>query len=309
MQALVAAADQPHVELAEVPDPRPPLPSEAVVEVRALSLNRGESNGLASATPGEIHGWDLAGVVAQQAQDGSGPQTGTRVVGVKYPPGAWAQRVNVPADTLAPLPDAVSFEQAATLPVAGLTALRAYEQAGLLLGKRVAVTGASGGVGLFALQLARLSGAHVTAIARRQDGLRELGAHEVLSTLDPDSDDDTYDVILDGVGGSLLGAALQRVAPGGTVVSYASTIQEPVSYPAGLFFRRAPRAKLYGLFIFAELEHTRTTASDLTRLANLVASGELKVDASHTASWQTAPDAVAKLLNGEITGKAVLTVD
>lgn len=307
MRALVVAADQPHVELAEVPDPRPPLPSEAVVEVKALSLNRGESNGLASATPGEIHGWDLAGVVAQQAEDGSGPATGTRVVGVKFPPGAWAERVNVPAETLGTLPDAVTFEQAATLPVAGLTALRAYEQAGLLLGKRVAVTGASGGVGLFALQLARLSGAHVTAVARRQEGLQELGAHEVITTLDPEGDD--FDVILDAIGGATLGAALQRITPGGTVVSFASTVQEPVSYPAGNFFRRAPRAKLYGLFIFDELAHTRTTAQDLERLANLVAAGDLKVDASHVASWQDAPDAVTKLLNNEIHGKAVLTVD
>jgi NADPH:quinone reductase len=307
MRALVVTADQPHVELAEVPEPRPALPSEAVVEVRALSLNRGESNGLASAKPGTIHGWDLAGVVAQAAQDGSGPATGTRVVGLMYPPGAWAERVNVPADTLAELPPSVTFEQAATLPVAGLTALRAYEQAGLLLGKRVAITGASGGVGLFALQLARLSGAHVTAIARRGEGLQELGAHEVVPKLDPEGD--TYDVILEGVGGDLLAAALQRVAPGGTVVSYASTLQENVSYPAGLFFRRAPRAKLYGMFIFAELEHTRTTASDLTRLANLVASGDLQVDASHVASWTEAPQAVTKLLNNEIKGKAVLTVD
>jgi NADPH:quinone reductase-like Zn-dependent oxidoreductase len=306
MHALVVTADQPHVELAEVPEPRPPLPSEAVVEVRALSLNRGESNGLARATPGTIHGWDLAGVVAQPAQDQTGPPQGTRVVGVKYPPGAWAERVNVPADTLAPLPDGVTFEQAATLPVAGLTALRAYEQAGLLLGKRVAVTGASGGVGLFALQLARLSGAHVTAVARRTEGLHELGAHDVLTTLEPEGD--TFDVILDGVGGELLAHALQRVAPGGTVVSYASTVPDPVSYPAGLFFRRAPRARLYGLFIFAELEHTRTTAADLTRLAHLVDTGDLTVDASHTAPWTEAPAAVTKLLNGEIKGKAVLTV-
>ena len=108
---------------------------------------------------------------------------------------------------------------------------------------------------------------------------------------------------------TVLPARSTRVAPGGTVVSYASTIPEPVSYPAGLFFRRAPGAKLYGLFIFAELDHTRTTASDLTRLADLVAAGDLKVDASHIASWTQAPDAVTKLLNGEIRGKAVLTVD
>ena len=73
----------------------------------------------------------------------------------------------------------MTFEQAATLPVAGLTALRALELGGFVLGKRVAVTGASGGVGRFAIQLAKLAGAHVTAIARRTEGLAELGADEV----------------------------------------------------------------------------------------------------------------------------------
>jgi NADPH:quinone reductase-like Zn-dependent oxidoreductase len=306
MLALVVAADPPHVALGEAPDPQP-LAFEAVVEARAFSLNRGEVKALAGAEPGAVHGWDVAGVIAEAAADGSGPPAGARVVGLKYPPGAWAQRVAIPTDMLAELPDDVTFEQAAALPVAGMTAVRAYEVCGFLLGKRVAVTGASGGVGRFAIQLAQLAGAHVTAVARRPEGLAELGADAVVDHLAPDGEG--FDAILDGVGGPTLGAAIQRIAARGTVVSYASTVPEPVEYPTRALFGQSPGAKVYGLFIFSELEHTRSATSDLTRLVRLVAAGQLRVEISHTASWREAPRLVQALLDGEVRGKAVLTVD
>jgi NADPH:quinone reductase-like Zn-dependent oxidoreductase len=306
MHALVVTPDPPHIALAEV-DESTPLPFEAVVETRAFSLNRGEVRHLESATPGAVHGWDLAGIVAQAAADGSGPPEGTRVVGLKHPPGAWAERVAVPAAQLAPLPDAVTFEVAACLPVAGLTALRAFEVAGLLLDKRVAVTGASGGVGHMAIQLAKASGAHVTAVARRAEGLAELGADEVVSSLAPDGE--RFAVILDAVGGPILGAAIQRVAPRGTVVSFASTVPEPVAYPTRALFAQASGAKVYGFFIFDELQHTQSTSADLARLAHLVEQGRLKVRTALTTSWRDAASAVKALVDGEVTGKAVLTVD
>src|SRR5207237_8120600 len=108
-------------------------------------------------------------------------KVGERVVGF-LPEGAWAQRVVVPKNALAELPDKVTFSQAATFPVAGLTALHALGKGGPLLGKRVLVTGATGGVGDFAVQLARLAGAHVTASVRRADqipAVRQPGAHDV----------------------------------------------------------------------------------------------------------------------------------
>jgi NADPH2:quinone reductase len=306
MLALVATADHPHVALAEVADPQP-LPGEALVDVKAVSLNRGEVKGLSAKTPGDVAGWDLAGVVAQAAADGSGPPAGTRVVGLKHPPGAWAQRAAVPTTVLASLPDGVSFEQAACLPVAGLTALRAFELCGFLLGKRVAVTGASGGVGRFAVQLARDAGAHVTAVARRPQGLAEIGADEVVGHLAPEGPG--FDAILDGIGGPTLGAAIQRIAGRGTVVSYASTVSEPVVYPTRALFGRSPGATLHGLLIFDELAHTQSGSADLTRLAQRIASGRLDIHISLQDSWRQAGRAVQALLDGDVTGKAVLTVD
>jgi NADPH:quinone reductase len=299
MLALVAAP--PTAELREVPDPQP-RPGEALVEVRAFSLNRGEVKRLADMSDGELTGWDVAGVVRQAAADGSGPKQGARVIGLMAR-GAWAQLANVPTDWIAELPESVSFEQGATLPVAGITALETLDLGGNPLGRRVLITGASGGVGTFAVQLAKQAGAHVTALARRQEGLRELGADAVVDTI-PDGAE--YDTILDAVGGPVLGAAIGAVAPGGTVVSFASTVPEPVSYPTRALFGRAPGAKLVGFLVFRSV---RDGAATLQRLANLVAAGRLDPRIDRIASWREAQATIQDLLAGRVAGKAVLRVD
>src|SRR3954471_11820714 len=166
----------------ELPDPEPG-PHDVLVSVRAYAVNRGELSLLEQRPDGWLPGQDVAGVVARAAGDGSGPPEGTRVVGVADG-GGWSELVAVPSHRVAALPDSVDFADAAALPVAGLTALRALREAGPLLGRRLLVTGATGGVGSFAVQLGAAAGAHVTALVRRPeraDAARALGAHVVVT--------------------------------------------------------------------------------------------------------------------------------
>ena len=135
-----------------------PRDHEAQVRVAAISLNRGEvSRALNTAANGWRPGWDFAGVVEREAANGSGPTAGTEVVGF-LADGAWARFVTAPVDSLAALPDGLMLAQTATLPVAGLTALHALRQGGLLLGKKVLVTGASGEVLAAALGMLAFGG-------------------------------------------------------------------------------------------------------------------------------------------------------
>jgi NADPH2:quinone reductase len=299
MLALVAAP--PSAEIREVPDPQPQR-DEALVEVKAFSLNRGETVRLATMADGELNGWDVAGLVRQAAADGSGPKEGARVVGLMGR-GAWAQLANVPTGWLAELPDEVSFEDAATLPVAGITALETLDIGGNPLARRVLVTGASGGVGSFAVQLAKHAGAHVTALARRQEGLRELGADEVVDSVPEGAE---YDIVLDGVGGPILGAAVGALASSGTIVSYAATVPEPVEFPGRALYGRAPDAKIVGFLVFRSV---RDGAATLGRLVTLTSDGRLRPRIDRVASWREATQLIEDLLDYKIAGKAVLTVD
>src|SRR5580658_10135388 len=213
------------VEIRDVPEPTP-ASNEVLVAVHAFSLNRGELRSLVNNEAGWIPGQDVSGVVLRSAANGVGPREGQRVVALTDEFG-WAEQVAVPAHRVVPLPVNVSFAQAATLPVAGLTALRCVRLGGALVGQRVLITGAAGGVGTLAIQIAAHSGAHVTAVVGRPEraaGLRELGAEDVVHGIDNATG--RYSLILESGGGGSLSAALRRVEPKGTVVVYGNSSGE-----------------------------------------------------------------------------------
>jgi NADPH:quinone reductase len=306
-RAVVVDPDAPgRLVLRPVPEPTPDR-GEAVVRVHAISLNRGEVRRSTMAPAGWRPGWDLAGIVERAATDGSGPKVGARVVGF-LPEGAWAQRVGVPTHALAELPGKVTFSQAATFPVAGLTALHALGKHGTILGKRVLVTGATGGVGDFAVQLARLGGAHVTAAVRRADqaaAVRQLGAHEV-TVGDDIPATPKYDLIVESVGGRTLGTALTALERGGVCVTLGVSAGAEVTFDARTFFATG-RTQLYGFYLFTELGH-EPAAIGLRRLADLVAAGQLAPHISVEKPWAEIAQVAADLIARKYPGKAVLTL-
>ncbi|MFJ6751533.1 zinc-binding dehydrogenase [Streptomyces sp. NPDC091266] len=300
MRALVvdhSAAGR--LALGTVPDPVPG-PDEALVKIAAISLNYGELPKSDDAAEGTVPGWDAAGVVERAAANGRGPQPGDRVVTWGLNAG-WAELRAVPVGELAVLPAAVTFADAAALPVAGLTALRALRTAGVRPGQRVAITGASGGVGRFAVQLAHLAGAEVYALVgspARGAGLAALGADHVLTGAE--GIDTPVDVVLDNVGGSLLAELLGHIAPDGKVISIGATSGEPT--PIQPYQLVLNRLTLVGIQAGGD------TGADLGHLVRLLAEGRLQPSVDRVDSWEQAGKTALALLDREIRGKAVLTV-
>jgi NADPH:quinone reductase len=295
--------------VAEVEEPYP-IPSETLVSVAAISLNRGEVRRAEASEAGFRPGWDLAGTVERAAADGSGPQEGARVVGF-LPSGAWAELAAVPTNALAELLEGVSFEEASTLPVAGLTALYALEEGGNLLGRSVLVTGASGGAGQFGLQLARAAGARVVGLVRREDHagmVEQAGAHEVVvdESGRAAGEQGPYHLILESVGGEVLGNALSMLAPGGTCVSFGTSASPEVQFDARTLYLTGG-ARLYGFILFHEVL-ARPASGGLDRLARMVADGRLRPRIEVAAPWTEIGEIARRLIDRGYAGKAVLRV-
>jgi NADPH:quinone reductase len=221
------------------------------------------------------------------------------------PSGGWAQRVAAPTHALAPLPDDVGPAEASTLGVAGLTALRLLRQAGSVAGRRVLLTGASGGVGHFVVELAAAQGALVTAVSsspERGERLRALGAAEIVAEVE--AAEGPFELVLESVGGPSLTAALQRTAPHGKLLWFGEAGREP----ATIGFGTAASAVFASIEPFIYWRTGASDADDLATLVRLVAAGHLHPEVGLVADWRETPEALAALRDRRVRGNAVLTV-
>ncbi|GAA3566586.1 zinc-binding dehydrogenase [Amycolatopsis ultiminotia] len=309
MRALLADRGTPAgIRLGTVADPDP-APSEALVRTVALSLNFGETELLADSADGAVPGWEAAGIVERQAADGSGPAAGTPVVLVTAGGGSWAELVAVPtAGVLAEVPAGADLGAMSTVPVAAASALRALHRTGPLLGRRILVTGATGGVGRYAVQLARLGGAHVLASTGSPDvhgeSLVRLGAHEVVAG--PGAFEGEVHGVLDTVGGSQLVAAFDRLAAHGVLVSVGHASGEPDRFPQGALIGIPGRHDRSIVTFF--LGDESGIGPDLAWLVRQVATGVLDPQISWRGSWESAAEALVALRERRLHGKAVLEV-
>jgi NADPH:quinone reductase len=302
MRALVPTNDERLVEMAEVAEPKA-ADGDIIIGVEAFSVNRGELFLLAEPRPNWRPGQDVAGTVLQSAE--GGPPAGTRVVGLADWEG-WAEQVAVPATRVAALPEGVSTSAAAALPIAGITALRVLRRAGSMLGQRLLITGASGGVGHFATELAASAGAQVTAVTRsRERGARlaELGATSVVH--DVDDADGKFDVVFETIAGEAFTAALRKVKPDGQVFWFGQASRQPIT----VSFGTAMASHGVRIEVFSYHYTPAARDDDLATLVRLVADGRLHVEIGREASWQQTSQVLADLKDRKIRGKAVLTLD
>ncbi|MGC4746704.1 zinc-binding dehydrogenase [Micromonospora sp. DT201] len=302
MRAIVAAPDtREGFRMTDLPDPTPG-PGQVLVEVRHAAVNAGEIRHLGSWPAGGVLGYDAAGHVVRGATDGSGPREGDRVVA--FGVGAWARLAVFDVNSVAVVPAAVDLAEMAALPMVGLTALRTLRTSGPLRGRRVLVTGASGGVGRVAVQLARHGGAHVVAVVgslARGAGLADLGADEVAVGLDAVVD--PVDVVLETVGGAHLVAAWGLLAPGGVLHSIGWASGEPAVFPVNSTF--APGAAR----TLRSFGDATAPAPDLAVLADLVARGVLQAPIGWRGSWQRLGAAIDALRERRVAGKVLLDLD
>jgi NADPH:quinone reductase len=307
MRALVAdPSASPALSLADVPEPTPG-PGQLLLDMEAASVNRGEVRTAARQPPGTVIGWDVAGTVAALGEGVASFDMGERVVALSPSGGAFAERVVVPAEWAAPLPSACDFVTAATLPVAGVTAAGILRLARTHAGDRVLVTGAAGGVGQFTLQLAVAARATVTGQAgseERAAAVRATGAEALVHPGDGSPVDGEFDVVLDGIGGPMVGPLLEATARNGRVVVYGNSADAPSTFRVEAFYPKG--LTIYGFRVFTSVPPTQAV-KDMASLADQAAAGTLEVKVQATAPLADALPLIADLYDRKVTGKVVLT--
>lgn len=297
--------------LAELPEPLPG-PGEVRVAVRAASINpvdgkirRGELTFLSGRRFPKRVGGDFAGVISAVGEGVEDLRPGDEVFGTVtgIGGGAYADAVVTSASNVVKMPAGLSFEDAASIPVVAIAALAGLRDVGRVrAGTRLLINGASGGIGVFAVQIAKLLGAHVTATASGE-GLalaRQLGADRVVDYRKADvaAGQERYDVIFDLSGRLPFGRAKAVLERGGIFVNPTPTPAVIVGSVVANLFRSRKHRILMG----------KTRQEDLLWLAERVAAGQLRPVVARTFTLEQVQQAVRFAEGGGIRGKVVLTV-
>jgi NADPH:quinone reductase-like Zn-dependent oxidoreductase len=299
-----------------------PKADEVLVRVHAAGLDRGVWHvmtglpymirlvGFGVRRPRvRVRGMDLAGRVEAVGEQVTRFRPGDAVFG--WADGSYAEYASVPEDHLAPMPASIGFEQAAAVPISGLAALQAVRDEGEVQpGQKVLVIGASGGVGSFAVQLAKAFGAEVTGVAgtAQLDLVRSIGADDVIDYTREDVTDGTrhWDAILDTAGHRSLSRLRRALSRRGTLVIVGS--EGRGRWLGG--FDRQLRALLLSRFVSQRLRalSSKPRHDDLQVLEELIRAGRLRPLVDRTYPLAEVPEAIRHLVEGHGRGKVVITV-
>ena len=307
------------LRVAQVPRPTPG-DQEVLVRVHAAGLDRGTWH-LMTGTPyaarlvvglrrprNPVPGRDVAGTVAAVGSAVTKFAVGDEVFGIG--PGSFAEYAVSQERKLAHKPEVLSFEQAAVVPISGLTALQGLVDLGRVeAGQRVLVTGASGGVGSYVVQLAASSGAHVTGVCSttKLDLVRSLGAEHVIDYTRQDFADGghRYDLIVDIAGNPSLSQLRRALTPRGTAVLVGG---EGAGRWTGM--SRQLRAAAFSPFVTQRLALVvaKERGSDIERLRDLIVAGAVTPSLDRTFPLHEVPQAMRRLAAGQVRGKVAIII-
>ncbi|MEQ9443368.1 MAG: NADP-dependent oxidoreductase [Cyclobacteriaceae bacterium] len=287
-------------------------PDEALVQVKAISINPVDIKTRSGKALYEklkehqplILGWDISGIVSEVGSEVTAFQPGDAVFGMVNFPGygqAYAEYVAAPAHHLALKPDNISHEEAAAATLAALTAWQVLvHNAHVQKGQRVLIHAAAGGVGHFAVQIAKHLGAYVigTSSAANKDFVLGLGADEHIDYRSQRFEEvvSDLDFVLDAIGDDTLDRSLEVIKPGGTLICIPSS-------KSGGVEEKAQAKGIHGYHILVE-----SSGEDMKQLALLLEQGILKAHVSKTYSLEQMPAAHQQIETGHTVGKIVITV-
>jgi NADPH:quinone reductase len=279
---------------------------EVLIEVYASSINPGDLKYALEAEDGHIPGWDFSGIVISDSENEKFPKKGDRVMGI-LPYGAWSEIISVPVHSLALIPEGVSFEEAAVLPIVGLTALYSIKKANSLLNKNILISASTGSVGYISHQLAEISGGNHYGLVRQDSqkkSIKKLGAKEVLTYKELDKLDMKFDWIIDSLGGPYINQFLAYLNPNGTILSVGNVVSNQVNIDYSILLNYGGQ-KIERFFLGNEIS-SNNISKDLEYLGKLAENGKLILNITEKVEVEKINQIVTNFIEGKTTGKVIL---